>query len=234
MTKIGKQAWFALMNRKSRTALRRSPVQTRPRLLTRYRAPGADAGSPVAAGTTRHAQRNSGQAGHPPSVFCLSARAIQLRMDCAVGPDSRGRSSGSRPARAKSTIWRRNSGEWGSQVFGMMTPFAKAFGVSIDPGQSQYQVGDLKVRGRSGRKAGHTTALNTTPDPLKKLMLCEGLSISPKPAQPLPGTHTRNCEPWPISLSMLNCPRCRVRICFTMASPSPVLPSPRPRPLSTR
>ena len=42
---------------------------------------------------------------------CLSARAIQLRTDCAVGSNSRARSSGSRPARAKSTIWRRNSGE---------------------------------------------------------------------------------------------------------------------------
>ena len=41
MAAIGKQAWFALMNRKSRTAARRSPVQTRPRLLTGYRAPAA-------------------------------------------------------------------------------------------------------------------------------------------------------------------------------------------------
>ena len=33
MVAIGKQAWFALLNRKSRTAPPRSPVQTRPRLL---------------------------------------------------------------------------------------------------------------------------------------------------------------------------------------------------------
>jgi hypothetical protein len=34
MVAIGKQAWFALMSRKSATTPRRSPVQTRPRLLT--------------------------------------------------------------------------------------------------------------------------------------------------------------------------------------------------------
>ena len=66
----------------------------------------------------------------------LSACTIQLRIDCAVGSNSRARSSGSRPARTRSTIWRRNSGEYGTWVFGMMTPFAKAFGVSTNPGQS--------------------------------------------------------------------------------------------------
>src|ERR1044072_1511556 len=43
------------MNRKSRTAACRSPGQTRPRLLTEYRAPAAAACSHVAAGPTRHA-----------------------------------------------------------------------------------------------------------------------------------------------------------------------------------
>ena len=32
------------------------------------------------------------------------------------------------------TIWRRNSGEYGTRVFGMMTPFVKAFGLSTNPG----------------------------------------------------------------------------------------------------
>src|SRR5438067_7767234 len=53
---IGKQAWFALMNRKSRTAAYRSPEQTRPRLLTEYRAPAAAGRSRVVAGSTRHAR----------------------------------------------------------------------------------------------------------------------------------------------------------------------------------
>src|SRR3978361_920295 len=43
MVATGKQAWFALMNPKSPTAPRRSPVQTRPRLLRGYRAPGGAA-----------------------------------------------------------------------------------------------------------------------------------------------------------------------------------------------
>src|SRR5271155_6271770 len=43
------------MNRKSRTATCRSPEQTRPRLLTEYRAPAAAACSHVATGLTRRA-----------------------------------------------------------------------------------------------------------------------------------------------------------------------------------
>src|SRR5271170_7891271 len=43
------------MNRKSRTATCRSPEQTRPRLLTEYRAPAAAAYSHVATGLTRRA-----------------------------------------------------------------------------------------------------------------------------------------------------------------------------------
>src|SRR5438067_10407509 len=56
---IGKQAWFALMNRKSRTAACRSPEQTRPRLLKEYRAPAVAACSHAAAGSTHHARMRS-------------------------------------------------------------------------------------------------------------------------------------------------------------------------------
>src|SRR5690242_14142638 len=66
MVAIGKQAWFALMNRKSPTAPRRSPVQTRPRLLTGCRAPAGVACSPDAAAPTRPVQRHSGRATPPP------------------------------------------------------------------------------------------------------------------------------------------------------------------------
>src|SRR5207237_5282741 len=63
---IGKQAWFALMNRKSRTAACRSPEQTRPRLLKEYRAPAAAACSHAAAGSTHHARMRSDQEPPPP------------------------------------------------------------------------------------------------------------------------------------------------------------------------
>src|ERR1700726_1392315 len=66
MAAIGKQAWFALMNRKSRTAACRSPEQTRPRLLKEYRAPAAAACSHAAAGSTHHARMRSDQEPPPP------------------------------------------------------------------------------------------------------------------------------------------------------------------------
>src|SRR3984893_5163015 len=66
MAAVGKQAWFALMNRKSRTAARRSPEQTRPRLLKEYRAPAAAACSHAAAGSTHHARMRSDQEPPPP------------------------------------------------------------------------------------------------------------------------------------------------------------------------
>jgi two-component sensor histidine kinase/PAS domain-containing protein len=48
------------------------------------------------------------------------------------------------------------------------------------------------------------------------------------------GSHTRKTLPFPSSLSISSTPRCRFTMCFTMASPSPVPPIARPRPLSTR
>ena len=66
---IGKQAWFALMNRKSRTAACRSPEQTRPRLLKEYRAPAAAACSHAAAGSTHHARMRSDQEPPPPAAL---------------------------------------------------------------------------------------------------------------------------------------------------------------------
>src|SRR5579863_1124730 len=54
------------MNRKSRTAACRSPEQTKPRLLTGYRAPTAAACSRVAADSTHHARLRSAQEAPPP------------------------------------------------------------------------------------------------------------------------------------------------------------------------
>src|ERR1700739_1672997 len=60
MVAMGKKAWFALMNWKTRMGSPRSPVRTRPLPLQRYRAPGAVAGSHAADGSAPRARRWSG------------------------------------------------------------------------------------------------------------------------------------------------------------------------------
>src|SRR6266478_2920636 len=61
MVAMGKKAWFALMNGKTRVGSPRSPVRTRPLPLPRYRAPGAVAGSLAADGSAPRARRWSGR-----------------------------------------------------------------------------------------------------------------------------------------------------------------------------
>jgi hypothetical protein len=63
MVVIGKQAWFALMNWKTRTGSLRSPLRTRPLPLPRYRAPGATAGSRCADGSAPRAPCSSPRPG---------------------------------------------------------------------------------------------------------------------------------------------------------------------------
>lgn len=77
MVKIGKLAWFVLMNRKFRTAAFRSPGQTRPQLLRGCRAPPEAICSHAGAATTRHVRQHSGRVTHPPvgPLFCLPARS---------------------------------------------------------------------------------------------------------------------------------------------------------------
>ena len=78
MVAIGKQAWLALMNRKSPTAPRRSPVQTRPRLLTEYPARPGAACSHAAAAPTRRVPWTTNQR-PPPPVGPLACRTQQPR-----------------------------------------------------------------------------------------------------------------------------------------------------------
>ena len=59
---------------------------------------------------------------------CLSAAATHAPIDCAVGSNPRQRSSADRPARTRSTIRRRNSGEYGGRVWALGTPLLKASG----------------------------------------------------------------------------------------------------------
>ena len=56
----GKEAWFAFMNSKSRTARRRSPVRTRPQLERGYRAPISAACSHGASATAPRARWHPG------------------------------------------------------------------------------------------------------------------------------------------------------------------------------
>ena len=64
-----------------------------------------------------------------PSARCPSSRSActtQLRIACADGSNSRASSSGVRPARISSIIWRRNSGAYGGLDLGMVdTSFPK-------------------------------------------------------------------------------------------------------------
>src|SRR6202035_2590652 len=60
MVAMGKKAWFALMNWKTRMGSPRSPVRTRLLPLPRYRAPGSVAGSHAADGSAPRARRWSG------------------------------------------------------------------------------------------------------------------------------------------------------------------------------
>ncbi len=65
------------------------------------------------------------------------AWATHARMEWPLGSNSRARSSGLRPARTRSTICRRNSGEYGGRVLGIGSTSGKSFRVSTKPGQSQ-------------------------------------------------------------------------------------------------
>ena len=93
-------------------------------------------------GTSRSAMLGSGStlirfAAQAPRPSCLSAAAIQTPIDCAVGTNFRARSSGDRPARTRSTIWRRNSGEQGRRVLGIRNTPGGSLRVSTKPGHSQ-------------------------------------------------------------------------------------------------
>ena len=67
---------------------------------------------------------------------CLSAAATHAPINCAVGSNSRARSSGDRPARTRSTIWRRNSDEYGGRVLAIRNTSDESFRVSTKAGQS--------------------------------------------------------------------------------------------------
>ena len=73
--------------------------------------------------------------------------AIQLRIAWAVGSNSRASSSGVRPVRANSTIWRRKAGGYGGLDFGIVDTSSPKGQVSTKSGQlqlTQVQIDHLK------------------------------------------------------------------------------------------
>src|SRR5947209_12843061 len=66
---------------------------------------------------------------------CRSTRATQFRIAWEDGSNSRARSAGSRPARTSSTLWRRNSGEYGTCVLAMEITSCESLKGSTEAGQ---------------------------------------------------------------------------------------------------
>ena len=85
-----------------------------------------------------------------------SACTTQLRIACAVGSNSRDNSSGLRPARTNSTIWRRNSGAYGGLDLGMVD-------TSSPKGQVSTNSGQLQTAGSSSRSLISGGASRTVP-----------------------------------------------------------------------
>ena len=73
-----------------------------------------------------------------------SAWATHARMEWPLGSNSRARSSGLRPARTRSTICRRNSGEYGGRVLGIGNTSGKSSGVH-QTSQGVHQTGSIPI-----------------------------------------------------------------------------------------
>ena len=150
MAAMGKTAWFALMNWKSPTAPRRSPVRTRPRLLRGCRAPteaaaprGVDGPVPPARRASgRHSWRRHG-----------SHRGRLERLSCGW-PGRRARTRGrDRPGRVRRGPIRPSGGKTRGRRAGVYeawsAPRAESLEGSTRPGQLHGEVvcGSLLVAG---------------------------------------------------------------------------------------
>ncbi len=95
MIAIGKQAWFALMNRKTRTARPRSPVANQAAARERMSRSSRNC---LFSRRSRASSSRSAALSHQPAPPvgppALSACATQMPIDCAVGSNSRASSSG--------------------------------------------------------------------------------------------------------------------------------------------
>jgi len=134
-------------------------AQTRPRLLRGSPARPATGEPRGGAAPTRRALRRQAGGGMPLRDVLPACRrvATHAQIDCAVGSNSRASSSGDRPARTRSTIWRRTQGYKGDGSWASGTS-AKASEVSTKTGQSHLPSDPLQspasqIAGRSRQKA---------------------------------------------------------------------------------
>ena len=81
-----------------------------------------------------------------------SACTTQLRIACAVGSNSRDNSSGLRPVRTSSTIWRRNSGAYGGLDLGMVDTSSPKGQVSTNSDQLHSSLADSSLAEAVGRR----------------------------------------------------------------------------------
>ena len=155
MVATGKQAWFALMNRKSRTGASRSPVQTRPRLLTGCPARRGAACSLAAAEPVRSARSHSEQAaplpadslvGQPPRSNCEST----ARSARTLGQDHQDRDLHEQDRPSDGETQANTAGvSWASG-----TPLAKASGCPpnrVDPNPTTPRGVDVRPAAPDGR-----------------------------------------------------------------------------------
>ena len=98
-----------------------------------------------------------------------------------------------------------------------------------DPAKLSHFVGDsgpARTPERAIRASDQGDLVTTTPQAEKAQDGTAGTSAT--------GNHTLTMVPAPSSLSIRSWPRWRLTMCRTIASPSPVPPTARDRPLSTR
>ena len=94
----------------------------------------------------------------------------QLRIACAVGSNSRDNSSGLRPARTNSTIWRRNSGAYGGLDLGMVDTSSPKGQVSTN--SDQLQIWRLRRDGKLPKPKKLRNRNVTLEDDVDRAMSC--------------------------------------------------------------
>ena len=109
--------------------------------------------------TRRSSSRSAVLGPSPRRPSSRSAGTTQLRSACAVGSNSRDNSSGLRPARTNSTIWRRNSGAYGGldwSTFGRQVKRHSPWSIPPPPKGQVSTISDQlhSFRGRAKGKHG--------------------------------------------------------------------------------
>lgn len=152
----------------------RSPARTKPPRARGCHAPVSVAGSDAAAGQTRRTRSPSG-CGRPSAAWprggprCGQPPRPISGWSGATARISGPKSVGSRPARTRSTICRRNSAGYAGRVLGIgKTPHAKAVSVPNKPALSQVALND---------SAGSSEAASTSKTGLLRLRFTQAMDL---------------------------------------------------------